>query len=110
MNLEACKAYEIKELRDIPDLNSKGALLMHKKSGAKVVVMENDDPNKVLHRFSHHPRQQHGSSPYHGAHGSLRIPQISCKRSFCGTGKRLLKHLLKRHDLSRQNRISRGKL
>ncbi|MBD5539690.1 MAG: insulinase family protein [Lachnospiraceae bacterium] len=49
MNLEACKAYEIKELRDIPDLNSKGALLMHKKSGAKVVVMENDDPNKVFY-------------------------------------------------------------
>lgn len=49
MNLEACKAYEIKELREIPDLNSKGALLMHKKSGAKVVVMENDDPNKVFY-------------------------------------------------------------
>lgn len=49
MNLEACKAYEIKELRDIPDLKSKGALLMHKKSGAKVVVMENDDPNKVFY-------------------------------------------------------------
>ena len=49
MNLEACKAYEIKELRDIPDLNSKGALLVHKKSGAKVVVMENDDPNKVFY-------------------------------------------------------------
>lgn len=49
MNLEACKAYEIKESKDIPDLNSKGALLMHKKSGAKVVVMENDDPNKVFY-------------------------------------------------------------
>ena len=49
MNLEACKAYEIKELRDIPDLNSKGALLMHKKSGAKVVVLKNDDPNKVFY-------------------------------------------------------------
>lgn len=49
MNLTACKAYEIKEERDIPDLNSKAALLVHKKSGAKIVVMENDDPNKVFY-------------------------------------------------------------
>lgn len=49
MNLERCKAYEIKELRDVPDLNSKGALLVHKKSGAKIVVLENDDPNKVFY-------------------------------------------------------------
>lgn len=49
MNLERCKAYEIKELRDVPDLNSKGALLFHKKSGAKVVVLQNDDPNKVFY-------------------------------------------------------------
>ena len=49
MNLERCKAYEIKELRDVPDLNSKGALLFHKKSGARVVVLQNDDPNKVFY-------------------------------------------------------------
>jgi len=49
MNLERCKAYEIKELRDVADLNSKGALLFHKKSGAKVVVLQNDDPNKVFY-------------------------------------------------------------
>lgn len=49
MDLERCKAYEIKEMRDVPDLNSKGALLVHKKSGAKVVVLENDDPNKVFY-------------------------------------------------------------
>ncbi len=49
MNLESCKAYDIKELRDVPDLNSKGAILQHKKSGAKVVVLKNDDPNKVFY-------------------------------------------------------------
>ncbi len=49
MNLERCQAYDIKEQRDIPDLNSKGAVLQHKKSGAKVVVLKNDDPNKVFY-------------------------------------------------------------
>lgn len=49
MDLKRCKAYEIKEMRDIPDLNSEGALLVHKKSGAKIVVLKNDDPNKVFY-------------------------------------------------------------
>lgn len=49
MDLQRLGAYEIKEQRDIPDLNSEGALLVHKKSGAKVVVLKNDDPNKVFY-------------------------------------------------------------
>lgn len=49
MDLKRCKAYEIKEMREVPDLNSKGALLVHKKSGAKIVVLKNDDPNKVFY-------------------------------------------------------------
>lgn len=49
MNLKRCKAYEIKEQRPVPDLNSGGALLVHKKSGAKIVLLKNEDPNKVFY-------------------------------------------------------------
>ncbi len=43
------KAYEILEERKIADLNSVGRILRHKKSGARVVLLENDDNNKVFY-------------------------------------------------------------
>ncbi|MBQ8262033.1 MAG: insulinase family protein [Lachnospiraceae bacterium] len=42
-------AYEVLQEKNIEDLNSNGILLRHKKSGAKVVVLENDDDNKVFY-------------------------------------------------------------
>jgi len=49
MDLQKCKAYEVLEQRKVTDLNSEGALLVHKKSGAKVVLLSNDDTNKVFY-------------------------------------------------------------
>lgn len=49
MNLKTLDAYELKIEKDISDLNSKGALLEHKKSGAKIVCLSNDDNNKVFY-------------------------------------------------------------
>ena len=40
--------YEIRQQRSLPDIHSEGILLRHKKSGARVVVVSNDDPNKVF--------------------------------------------------------------
>lgn len=40
--------YQIIKEKEIPDIKSKGYLLTHKKSGAKVVLVENDDENKVF--------------------------------------------------------------
>lgn len=42
------QAYEIIENREIKDLNSEGTLLRHKKTGAKIVLLSNDDNNKVF--------------------------------------------------------------
>lgn len=42
-------AYEVIEKRRVEDINSMGYLLKHKKSGARVVVCENDDRNKVFY-------------------------------------------------------------
>ncbi len=41
-------AYEEILQEDLSDLQSKGFLLKHKKSGARVLLMENDDENKVF--------------------------------------------------------------
>ena len=49
MDLEKIDRYELKDKRFIPDLNSYGYLMKHKKSGARVMVLENDDNNKVFY-------------------------------------------------------------
>ena len=48
MNINNIRAYELIEKKEIKDLNSVGYLMKHKKSGARVVVLENDDENKVF--------------------------------------------------------------
>ena len=48
MRLEGIPAYELIMEQDISDIHSKGYLLKHKKSGARVMVLENDDNNKVF--------------------------------------------------------------
>ena len=42
------KDYEFIEERYIPELSSEATVLMHRKSGARVLLMENDDVNKVF--------------------------------------------------------------
>ena len=48
MSLENLEAYEIIERRRIEDLDSEGYLLRHKKTGARVTVLSNEDDNKVF--------------------------------------------------------------
>ncbi|MCR4841970.1 MAG: insulinase family protein [Eubacterium sp.] len=40
--------YELVEERHLPDINADGILLRHKKSGARVFLVSNDDDNKVF--------------------------------------------------------------
>jgi len=47
--MKELKAYEIIEEKEVPDLNSKGMLLKHKKSGARIMLLSNDDENKVFY-------------------------------------------------------------
>lgn len=49
MAIKDLKEYEILEEKKIPDLNSEGYLLKHKKSGARVMLLSNDDENKVFY-------------------------------------------------------------
>lgn len=49
MDLKSCTAYEIVEQRKIGELNSESCLLRHKKTGARVALLSNEDENKVFY-------------------------------------------------------------
>ena len=48
MNVEKLKEYTLQKKEQIADIRSVGYLLRHNKSGARVMVLENDDENKVF--------------------------------------------------------------
>ena len=48
MKLDRLNSYELIQQKSLTDLKSEGYFLRHKKSGAKVLLMENDDENKVF--------------------------------------------------------------
>lgn len=48
MDIKKCKAYELRDRQELPELNSTGWLLEHKKTKARLVLMENADDNKVF--------------------------------------------------------------
>ena len=78
MNLTELTAYEILEQRDLPDINSRGCVLRHKKSGAKVAVIKNDDDNKVFYIGFRTPPEDSTGVPHIIEHtvlcGSDRYP------------------------------------
>ena len=48
MRKENVPAYEQIMEQEIPDIHAKGSLWKHKKSGARVMILENEDENKVF--------------------------------------------------------------
>lgn len=48
MNIENCKAYELIERKTLPDIQSEGYILRHKKTGARISLISNEDENKVF--------------------------------------------------------------
>ncbi len=49
MDLSNCTAYEVLEEKKLGDIKSAGFLLQHKKSGAKISLISNQDENKVFY-------------------------------------------------------------
>lgn len=49
MTLEQLTNYEILRQEPLSDMNSQGVLLRHKKSGARICLVQNDDENKVFY-------------------------------------------------------------
>ena len=48
MKKENLTAYEVLRQEDLSDIHSVGWLLRHKKTGARVMLIENEDENKVF--------------------------------------------------------------
>ena len=46
MNKEIITGYSLEEEKSLCDIDSAGYVLRHKKSGARVILIENDDNNK----------------------------------------------------------------
>lgn len=48
MKIENIPAYEIVTQENLTDIHSTGYMLRHKKTGARLILIENDDENKVF--------------------------------------------------------------
>lgn len=48
MNIEKLKNYTLQEKKELEDIDSVGYVLKHDKSGARIIVIENDDNNKTF--------------------------------------------------------------
>ena len=100
MNLKNIPAYELVMQQDIPDIQSEGYLLRHKKSGARVMVLENQDENKVFNiAFRTTPTDSTGVA--HIIEHTVLCGQqkVSLQGSFCGAGEGIHEHIPQRHDL-----------
>ena len=75
MKKENVPAYELVSCQDIPDIHSKGFLWRHKKSGARVMVLENDDENKVFNVSFLHTRLRTST-------GVAHILETRCLKGF----------------------------
>ena len=68
MNKENLTAYEVVTEENLTDIHSTGWLLRHKKTGARVMLIENDDENKVFSiAFRTTPKNSTWCSPHSGA-------------------------------------------
>ena len=48
LNISELKGYVLKERKKIEELHGEGYVLEHKRSGARVLLIDNDDTNKVF--------------------------------------------------------------
>ena len=111
MDLNKTPAYELVSKKELNDIRSTGYLLRHKKTGARVMLIENDDENKVFqHCIPYSAEKQHWSGTYSGTQCTLRIQGISSQGSFRRTGKRFPEYLSKCDDISGQDLLSGSKL
>ena len=76
MTIRELKEYELIEEREISDVKSQGYLLRHKKSGARIALLSNDDDNKVFYiGFRTTPEDETG------------VPHIIEHTTLCGSKK-----------------------
>ena len=76
MTIHDLKEYEVLDARKIADINSYGYILRHRKSGARISILSNDDNNKVFYiGFRTTPTDETG------------VPHIIEHSTLCGSEK-----------------------
>ncbi len=76
MKLSDLTAYEIVDKKTLDDIHSEGIILCHKKSGARIAVISNDDDNKVFYIGFRTPPED-----------STGVPHIIEHTVLCGSDK-----------------------
>lgn len=76
MDVTKLSAYAVLEERKLEDLKSEGVYLIHKKSGARILLISNTDNNKVFNIAFHTPVKN-----------STGVPHILEHTVFCGSEK-----------------------
>ena len=116
MSIYDLNAYEVIREEDLSDLKSKGILLKHKKSQAKILLFANDDENKVFTIGFRTPAPDSTGVPHIMEHSVLcgskkfSVKDPGRKRPVCGTGKGITEYVFECYDLSGQDIISGCKL
>lgn len=101
MAIKELQAYELLREEGLSDIQSVGYLLRHRKSGARIMVIANDDDNKVFHiTFRTPPVDSTGVAHILEHWFAVWKRKVSVQRSVCGAGKRIAQYLSECDDLS----------
>ena len=92
--------YTIIKQESIEELNGTGYILKHNKTGARVVVISNEDDNKVFQIGFRTPPQDDTGVP-HRAFRTLWLQRVPNEGSICGIGQRITEYIFKCNDLPR---------
>lgn len=71
MQIKDLSAYEVLEQREITDVKSEGYILRHKKTGARIAILSNDDDNKVFYIGFRTPPEDETGVPHIIEHTTL---------------------------------------
>mgnify|MGYP002232462843 CR=1 FL=1 len=100
MQITDCSAYEILQKERIEDVHADGYLLRHKKGGARVMLLANQDENKVFNIIFRTPPADSTGVAHILEHSVfVRIPGISIERPLCRTGERIFEYFSECNDV-----------
>ena len=100
MSVRDLETYEVIKEEDLTGIQSKGTLLRHKKSGARVLLIENEDNNKVFSIGFRTPPADSTGVPHIMEHSVLcGSTELSGEGSLCGAGEGVAEYISQCHDL-----------
>ena len=99
MTIHDLAEYEILDEHRVEDVQSDGFILRHKKSGARIAILSNNDDNKVFYIGFRTPPEDETGVPHIIEHTTLCGSKKFCKGSLHRAGKGLTQYIFKCHDI-----------